>query len=230
MRPSCASSAKIGKKRDCNDEQAEEQRRTASIAASISTSLRGLLGEARSRCLCAFSIMTIAASTMGADEAMAMPPRLMMFELKPRDTCTDSNQHTERQRDDRNQRAAHMQQKYHADQSDDDALLDQRGVSAYRWRGRSVSRTVVDRIERDALRQAGRPFGQPILDVLDDGERVFTETLQHDAGDDFAFAVQLGNTAAFVRRQLTRATSRSNTGTPRSFLTTICSRSVRLLT
>jgi hypothetical protein len=37
---------------------------------------------ARSRCLCAFSIMTIAASTM-APIAIAMPPRLMMFEFRP---------------------------------------------------------------------------------------------------------------------------------------------------
>ncbi len=53
-----------------------------SMAASISTSLRGLPGVARSRCLWAFSIITIAASTM-APMAMAMPPRLMMLELKP---------------------------------------------------------------------------------------------------------------------------------------------------
>ena len=39
-------------------------------------------GGARSRCLCAFSIMTIAASTM-APMAMAMPPRLMMFDDSP---------------------------------------------------------------------------------------------------------------------------------------------------
>ena len=45
-------------------------------------STRGLPGGARSRCLWAFSIMTMAASTM-APMAMAMPPRLMMFEPSP---------------------------------------------------------------------------------------------------------------------------------------------------
>ena len=39
-------------------------------------------GGSRSRCLCAFSIITIAASII-APMAMAMPPRLMMFELMP---------------------------------------------------------------------------------------------------------------------------------------------------
>ena len=53
-----------------------------SAAASISTSRRGFPGGARSRCLCAASIITIAASTM-APTAMAMPPRLMMVEPMP---------------------------------------------------------------------------------------------------------------------------------------------------
>ena len=53
-----------------------------STAASMMTSERGLPGGARSSRLCAFSIMTIAASTI-APMAMAMPPRLMMFELSP---------------------------------------------------------------------------------------------------------------------------------------------------
>ena len=53
-----------------------------SLAASIRISKRGLSGGARSRCLCAFSIITIAASTM-APIAMAIPPRLMMFEPIP---------------------------------------------------------------------------------------------------------------------------------------------------
>ena len=44
-----------------------------SLAASIRISRRGLSGWLRSRCLCAFSIMTIAASTI-APIAMAIPP------------------------------------------------------------------------------------------------------------------------------------------------------------
>ena len=49
-----------------------------SVAASISTSMRGLPGAARSRCLCAFSIITMAASII-APMAMAIPPRLMIL-------------------------------------------------------------------------------------------------------------------------------------------------------
>ena len=53
-----------------------------STAASTSALSRGVSGPARSRCLCAFSIITIAASTI-APMAIAMPPRLMMVELMP---------------------------------------------------------------------------------------------------------------------------------------------------
>ena len=53
-----------------------------SDAASTRISRRGFSGGARSRCLWAFSIMTMAASIM-APMAMAMPPRLMMLEPRP---------------------------------------------------------------------------------------------------------------------------------------------------
>ncbi len=54
-----------------------------SFAASTSTFWRSAPGGAVSRCLCAFSTRTIAASTI-APMAIAMPPRLMMFELMRR--------------------------------------------------------------------------------------------------------------------------------------------------
>ena len=50
--------------------------------ASTIASRRDAPGCMRSRCLCAFSIITMAASTM-APMAMAMPPRLMILEFKP---------------------------------------------------------------------------------------------------------------------------------------------------
>ena len=53
-----------------------------SDAASINIAMRHFSGGARSRCLCAFSIMTMAASII-APMAMAMPPRLMMLEPMP---------------------------------------------------------------------------------------------------------------------------------------------------
>ena len=84
-RPSCASSAKIGRNDTVMMSSEKNNAGPTSIAASIRISARGLPGGARSRCLCAFSIMTIAASTM-APMAMAMPPRLMMLEESP-STC-----------------------------------------------------------------------------------------------------------------------------------------------
>ena len=84
-RPSCASSAKIGRNDTVMMSSEKNSAGPTSIAASIRISARGLPGGARSRCLCAFSIMTIAASTM-APMAMAMPPRLMMLEESP-STC-----------------------------------------------------------------------------------------------------------------------------------------------
>ena len=46
----------------------------------------------------------------------------------------ESHEHADRQHDDGDQGAAHMQQEDHADQRDDDAFLGQRAVSASRWR------------------------------------------------------------------------------------------------
>ena len=50
----------------------------------MSTSIREAPGSARSSRLWAFSIITMAASTI-APMAIAMPPRLMMFEPMPSD-------------------------------------------------------------------------------------------------------------------------------------------------
>ena len=72
-----------------------------------------------------------------APMAMAMPPRLMMLEPMPSDVHGDEgHQHADRQGDDGDQRAAHMQQEHDAHQRDDEALLDQRvdfSVSMARW-------------------------------------------------------------------------------------------------
>ena len=58
--------------------------------------------------------------------AMAMPPSDMMLELIPWPIHDhERDQHRDRQNDDRDQRAAEMQQERDADQRDDDAFLDQ---------------------------------------------------------------------------------------------------------
>ena len=81
-RPSCDSSVKIGMNDTVMIRRLKNSAGPTSEAASISIEIRDWPGLARSRCLCAFSIMTIAASTI-APIAMAMPPRLMMLEPMP---------------------------------------------------------------------------------------------------------------------------------------------------
>ena len=77
-RPSWLSRVKIGRKLTVMTRSEKNRDGPTSAAASTRTSTRGLPGGARSRCLWAFSIITMAASTM-APTAMAMPPRLMML-------------------------------------------------------------------------------------------------------------------------------------------------------
>ncbi|OIQ71194.1 hypothetical protein GALL_471910 [mine drainage metagenome] len=81
-RPSCDSSVKIGMKETVIISRLKNSAGPTSAAASIRTSIREPPGSARSRCLWAFSIMTMAASIM-APMAMAMPPRLMIFAPRP---------------------------------------------------------------------------------------------------------------------------------------------------
>ena len=82
IRPSCASSVNTGRNETVMMSRLKNSAGPTSRQASIMICRRGAPGSARSRCLWAFSIMTIAASTM-APIAMAMPPRLMMLELSP---------------------------------------------------------------------------------------------------------------------------------------------------
>ena len=81
-RPSCDSSVNIGMNDTVMINRLKNSAGPTCEAASIRISTRDRPGSARSRCLCAFSIMTIAASTM-APIAIAMPPRLMMLEPRP---------------------------------------------------------------------------------------------------------------------------------------------------
>jgi hypothetical protein len=81
-RPSCDSRVKIGMNETVMISRLKNSAGPTSAAASIRIATREWPGAARSRCLCAFSIMTIAASIM-APIAIAMPPRLMMLEPIP---------------------------------------------------------------------------------------------------------------------------------------------------
>jgi hypothetical protein len=61
---------------------------------------------------------------------------------------------------------------------------------------------IVDGHDLGAFWQAAGYFRQPLLDVGDNGKRILAVALDRDAGDDLAFAVELGDAAAFVGRQL----------------------------
>jgi hypothetical protein len=82
MRPSCASSVNTGRKDTVMISRLKNSAGPTSTHAARISGRRGASGGARSRCLCAFSIITIAASII-APIAIAIPPRLMMLALMP---------------------------------------------------------------------------------------------------------------------------------------------------
>ena len=111
------------------------------------------------------------------------------------------DQHADRQHDDGDQGAPDVQQEHEADQGDDDALFDQRVLQVVD-RPEDQLRPVIDRLDRDAFRQALADLVDLGLHVLDDIQGVLAEALQRDAADGFAFAVELGDAAPLVRAQL----------------------------
>ena len=80
-RPSCCSSENTGRNDTVMMSSEKKSGGPTCFVASRTTSHRGR-PSARSRCLCMFSIITIAASTI-APIAIAIPPRLMMLALTP---------------------------------------------------------------------------------------------------------------------------------------------------
>ena len=75
-----------------------------------------------------------------------------MFELKPKQIHEEiGDEDAERQRDDRDQRAADVQQENDADEGDDDTLLDQRALEGVD-RAIDQVRAIIDRLDGDALR------------------------------------------------------------------------------
>ena len=81
-RPASAWSPKRGRNETVMIRSEKKSDGPTSTAASISTSRRGASSGARSRCLWAFSTMTMPASIM-VPMAMAMPPSDMMLALMP---------------------------------------------------------------------------------------------------------------------------------------------------
>ena len=172
-----------------------------SVAASIRISRRGLPGGARSRCLCAFSIMTIAASTI-APIAMAMPPRLMMLEPRPSAFMAANAMSTPTGSIRIATRALRTCSRNTMQTSATiGAFLEQRAAQVLDG-GVDQGGAVIDRLNVHALRQAAGQLGNALLDVVDDIERVGAEALQDDAAGDLALAVEFGQAPAFVRSQL----------------------------
>ena len=153
-------------------------------------------------CLCAFSIMTMAASTM-APMAMAMPPRLMMLELMPSQrmamkaistptgsiriatsalrTCSRNSTQTS---------------------GDDQRLLDQRALQRFDG-ALDQFRAVVDGADAHALGQAAGVISASfVLDVGDHLQRVLAVARHGDARHHLAFAVEFGDAAPLVGHQL----------------------------
>ncbi len=201
MRPSCDSSVKIGRKETVMTSRLKNSAGPTWLAASIRISTRGLSGGARSRCLWAFSIITMAASIM-APTAMAMPPRLMMLEPSPI-AFIAANAISMPTGSIRMATSALRRCSRNTTQTSATMMLSSISVPFSVSIARSIrSGAVIDRHDLGALRQAGGDLGEPRLDVLDHRQRVGAEALQHDAARDLALAIELGDAAPLIRPDL----------------------------
>jgi hypothetical protein len=180
-RPSCDSSVKI--ERDGDDEQAEEQRRSH---------FGGRLDQdrdARFARLGTFQMLVRVldhddggidhGADRNGDAAEAHDVGAEAEQLHR----AERHQHPDGQHQDRDQRAANVQQEYDADQGDDHAFLEQCMLERVDRRVDQV-RAVVDRNDLDRFRQAASDLLEALLDVFDDVERVDAEALQDDAAGD----------------------------------------------
>ena len=122
-----------------------------SRAASISTSARGLSGRRALQMLVGVLDHDDRGIDHGADRdgdaAEAHDVRADAEQLH----AAIGDQHADRQHEDGDQRAAHMQQEHDADERDDQALLDQRALERLDGAVDQVG-AVVDRLDLDALR------------------------------------------------------------------------------
>ena len=119
--------------RDRDDQQREEDRRRDLLAPPRRAAGGGRRpGGACSSFLCDASIITISASTV-APIAIAMPPRLMIVDgMSSRYIGMNGERDAIGRLQDRQQRAAEVEQEQDDHQADDDRLLDQRVLRACR--------------------------------------------------------------------------------------------------
>ena len=110
-------------------------------------------------------------------------------------------EHSKRQSHHRDQRRAEVEQERARDERDDEQFL---GELLQEVRDGSFDQggAVIDRDDFDSLREAALQLVELVLDGLDHGLRVGALADDDDPAGDLAFAVQLGDAAAELGRQL----------------------------
>ncbi len=145
--------------------------------------------------------MMIALSTT-TPMAMAIPPRLMMLALMPSRCIANRLMSMLLGNDeDRDQRAAAVQQKENAHQRDDDHLLEQRVSERVDGSFDQIG-AVVRSLDHHAGRQAVFQVGELGLGVVDDLVSVGAEARNDHAADRFALAVPLADATSFFAGDL----------------------------
>ena len=185
------------------------------MAASRMISQCGFLPWSRSRCLWAFSIMMMTASTI-APMAMAMPPSDMMFELMPCPNMTRNAISTATgkmmmatsalRRCSRNARHTSATTMLSSMQ-----FFFERGDRAVNQRG-----AVVGDGDFHVRRQRLHRLVQPLFHVLNHLVGVRAVAHDDDAADRFAVAVQIGDATAHRRGRTGRSPRRAAKSARRS--------------
>ena len=125
----------------------------------------------------------------------------------------EGNQHPDRQHQDGYQSTAHVHQEDDADQRDNETFFRQ-GARQSIDRTVNQFRTIIDRLDRHALRKPGRNLTNFFLQVVNDLQRVLAVARHGDTGNHFTFTIQLGETAPLVRRQFDTGNVTNQDGRP----------------
>ena len=196
-RPDWPSSMKMGRKETVTTSSEKKTLGPTSCMARRMTSARGALRPAASHSSsrrCTFSTRMIEASTM-APMAMAMPPSDMMLAVS---CCCcigmKASSDAHRNGEDRDQRAAQVEQEDHDHQRHHDHLLDE-GAAERVDGAQDQLGAVVGDDELDAGGKARLHLLDARLHGVDHAERVLAEAHHHDAADGLALAVELREAA-----------------------------------
>ena len=110
------------------------------------------------------------------------------------------DQHADGQHDDRHQRAAQVQQEHEADECHDDALFDQGPAQILDGPVDEIG-TIVDRLQRDALLEAGSDLRDLGVEIVDDIECILAVPRHGDARHNLAFSVEFRDAPSLVGPQ-----------------------------